>query len=159
VRLATHAMGTRFEVLLDGGPEPFLRAEGEEALREVDSWHTRLSAFQSESVVSLINREAADRPVRLDADTFELLRLCARAHAASAGASHPPAGALMRAWGFHPGQATGVRAGEAPVGMEHVALDERRHTVRFARPGLRLDLGAIAKGFALDRAAAIVREH
>src|SRR5262249_36877248 len=43
------------------------------------------------------------------------------------------------------------------VGMRHVTLDEERHTVRFARHGIELNLGSVGKGFALGRIAAGLR--
>jgi thiamine biosynthesis lipoprotein len=46
----------------------------------------------------------------------------------------------------------------ARVGSKHVTLNERARTIRFDREGVELDLGGIAKGYAVDRAAAILRE-
>lgn len=155
VRLATNAMGTRFEVLLDGGPEPFLRAVGEEVVREIEAWHRRLSLFEPASTVSRINREAAASPVRVDPETFALLTLCERVHRESGGLFDVTVDPLMRAWGMRPGDA----AAGGPVGMGHVRLDAANRTVSFDTPGVRIDLGGIAKGFALDVAAAVVREH
>lgn len=155
VRLATNAMGTRFEVLLDGGPEPFLRAVGEEALREIEAWHRRLSLFEPASLVSRINREAAAAPVRLDPETFALLSLCERVHRDSSGLFDITIDPLMRAWGMRPGD----RADTGPIGMHLLRLDAQARTIAFEAPGLRIDLGAIAKGFALDLAAAIVRQY
>jgi len=69
----------------------------------------------------------------------------------------------MKAWGFFRG------GGRVPgpeeidelrgrLGYRHVVLDAREKTIRFDRPGVELDLGGIAKGYAVDRVVALLRE-
>lgn len=169
LRLAADAMGTRFEIVLGGAAdddEPLLRACGETAIEEIERWHRLLSAFAPDSVVSRINRRAADRPVKVDHETFELLLRCRELWRATAGAFDITLGALMRAWGFRDDEpARGTVHARARVelvihhGFSHVELDEPNRAVRFAREGIALDLGGIAKGWALDRAAALLRGH
>jgi len=156
LRLATNAMGTRFEFVLSGEPDAPLRAVGEAALDEIHRWHDRLSLFQADSELSFINRTAAERPIPVDADLWELLSLCAHVHGASTGAFDPTLAPLMQRHGFHPGDAPP----DATVGWaDSILLDPVARTIRFTRPAVRLDLGAVAKGFALDRAADIIRAH
>ncbi|MCL4742819.1 MAG: FAD:protein FMN transferase [Phycisphaerales bacterium] len=150
-------MGTRFEVVLWGGDAPCLRACAEAALERVAELERRYSRFRPDSVLSFVNAHAGRRPVGIDADTFDLLAACARVWRESEGAFDPTVGPLMRAWGFH-GEPGDPRDAAACVGMDGVLLDEASRTVRFTRPGASLDLGGIAKGQALDEAAAIVRE-
>jgi thiamine biosynthesis lipoprotein len=153
ITLATHAMGTRFELVLAGAAEERLRPAGEAALREVEACHARFNLFDPGSWLSTINRRAADEPVALDDETFELLSACVQVYRASGGAFDVTVAPLMRALGFHgeadPAQLDPARA---CVSMDHVELDGDRRTVRFTRPGVTLDLGGIAKGFAIDRA-------
>lgn len=153
IRLALHAMATRFELVLDGPDAVALRAAGEEAMETIAEFDQRLSLFGKQSMLSFINATAADRPVVLDDDLFELLTLCRQVHADSNGAFDVTVGPLMRSLGFHdrPGP-------DGPVGSEHVLLDPFRRTVRFDRQGIEIDLGAIAKGAALDAAACILKE-
>jgi thiamine biosynthesis lipoprotein len=154
VRLATHAMGTRFELALAGASERGLLAAGEEALREVALWHDRLSAFQRDSVIAQINREAGSRPVRAPREVLGLLLLSRDLWLASGGAFDPAVGGAMRRLGFHPGDAGDVTG----ASFASVEVDDAASTVVFTQPGVRLDLGAIAKGWALDRAAEVLRE-
>ena len=58
LRLATRAMGTRFELVLDGDDETRLRAAGEEALFEIEEVDRRLSLFRRDSLLSHIMRTA-----------------------------------------------------------------------------------------------------
>lgn len=161
VRLAACAMATRFELALAGEDETHLRAVGEEALEEVHDCERRLSRFAKESLLTLVNEEAARRWVRVDGDTFELLERCTAIQRESDGAFDVTIGPLMSALGFHApaGGETDVAAALAQVGGEGLLLDRRNCALRFARPGLSLDLGAVGKGHALDRAADVLREH
>lgn len=140
VRLATSAMGTRFEFVLCGDSDVFLRSVGEAAIEEVLLWHQRLSPHASDSLVSHMHRQ---RSSRVDDEVWELLSLCDAAWRTTDGAFDPTFGS------------TGDTCGWG----ERVELDPVAHTITLAHDGVRLDFGAIAKGFALKKAAAIVREH
>lgn len=154
LRLATHAMATRFELVLAGEDGPGLRAIGEAALDEIGLWHARLSRFEPSSLLSHLNRTAASHAVPLDDETFELFALCERVWRASEGAFDPTVAPLMERWGV-----AGVASADgARVGFGGVRLDHPRRSIAFDGP-VSLDLGAVAKGFALDRAGAILRDH
>ncbi len=156
LRLALQAMGTRFELLLaDDRDLHELRAAGEAALACVRDWHVRLSVFDPGSLVSRINATAHREPVRIDLDMLDLFRACERLGSVTAGAFDVAVGALMDYHGFR----AGVQGAEPPAyGMEHVEICERQMTVRFRVPGVKLDFGAIAKGWAIDRALDVLRE-
>lgn len=156
LRLALQAMGTRFElVLADERCEHELRPIGEMALACVQDWHDRLSAFDPGSLVGRINAEGFDRPVRVDQDMIELLRACERYHALSGGAFDVAMGSVMRRHGFRGDADPG---GSPAFGMRHVEIDEKAMTVRLDAPGVAMDFGAIAKGWAIDRALRVLRE-
>lgn len=159
VTLATHAMGTRFELVLDGGDPYRLRAAGEAALREIEECHHRFNLFDPGSWLNTINRRAATEPVSLDDQTFDLMETCRQVHHDSGGAFDITVAPLMRAWGFHgEHDRDAVKQAMSCVGMRHVLLDRDARTVRFAVPGVTLDFGGIAKGFAIDQAIGLLRE-
>jgi len=149
-------MGTRFELLLtDDRDEHELRAAGETALEIIQDWHDRLSIFDKGSLVSRINREAHERAVRIDRDMLDLLAACERYRAMTGGAFDIAVGSLMEHLGFRDAAATG----DVPsFGMDLVEVDAGAMTVRFAEPGVKLDFGAVAKGWAIDRAMDELRE-
>lgn len=158
VALACPAMGTRFEIILRGADAVSLRSAGEAAVEEVQRWHALLSAFDSSSIVSRINREAAMRAVPVPAEVAALLKWCGAVSAATGGAFDPAVGSLMRSAGFR-GE---PRGDESPIRepMRSVLVEEHGGAwrVRLATPGIALDFGAIGKGWALDRAAEVLRE-
>ena len=164
LRLATHAMGTRFELVLVAEGSALdatnLRAAGEEALAEIEECDRRLSLFARDSLLGHVNRTCATRAVRLDRDTYRMLELCDEVWRASRGAFDPTIAPLMEARGFRAPEARprGVDAALARVGWDAVELDRGRATIRFRRPGLALDLGGVAKGHGLDLAARCLRE-
>lgn len=163
ITLARHAMNTRFEIVLHGPDTVRLRAAGESALDEIQRLEDRLSFFRPSSEVAHINRRAAREPVRVTPDLFRLLRQVQTIHRETDGAFDITIAPLLRCWGFRATSGivpTSEDLAEARqrVGMQHVLLDERTHTVRFTREGMQIDLGGIGKGYAIDQAVEILRE-
>jgi len=144
VLLATYAMRTRFELVLVGDDETFLRAAGEEALREIAELERLLSRFRADSDIGRINSLAASQPVRIDARTFRLLQQALLL-------SHATEGAFDITLG------TWRRSGKAKSVADAILLDEATMTVRLVDESVQLDLGGIGKGYALQRAAQILR--
>ena len=161
-------MRTRFEIVLaDEGDPAHLRAAGEEALDEIEQVERRLSAYRPDSDLSYVNAEAARGPIRVDGALFGFLRRSAALHDQTDGAFDLTVGPLLRCWGFAGGgapeavvpEAAEIERALALVGQRgNVLLDEAAETVRFARPGVRLDPGAIGKGYGIERAAEILRD-
>lgn len=125
-------MGTRFE-LVAAGDERELMPVLEEAVREIEVLHAQLSRFAADSLLCHIQRTAHDRPVRLDRSTFELFAAAQQVYMASGGAF------------------------DVTLGSGSFHLNPRDCSIVLEKPGTTLDLGAIAKGHAIDRAAAILR--
>jgi thiamine biosynthesis lipoprotein len=164
VTLALHAMATRFELALHGDNPAQLRAAGEEALREVERLEAQLSFYRPTSEISRLNSLAATEPVRVEPGLFRFLQLALQLCRETGGAFDITVAPLMRAWGFTQGAGrlpdpAALAEARACTGWRHVLLDERDFTVRFARAGVMLDLGALGKGFALERASGLLREN
>ena len=94
---------------------------------------------------------------------FGLFLRASELYEATGGAFDITAGRLSKIWGFYRRQGqmpspAEVAGALASVGGKHLALDAATHTIRFLQPGLELNLGAIGKGYALDRVAAALSE-
>ena len=100
VRLARHAMATRFEWVLWGQAPERLRAAGEEALDEVDALESALSRYRELSDIARVNASAAVGPVRVSPSTFRLLERARVLSEATERAFDITVGALLRVWGF-----------------------------------------------------------
>lgn len=158
-RFACEAMATRFELLIPGDGGRCAPA-AQDALDEITLWHRRLSYFDPASEISRINTVGANGPVRVDSEFMRLLELCQRFHAITEGAFDPTIAAAMRAAGFRgsPRSEESIASARSATGFHLVELNRAEGTVRFLRPGVGLDLGAIGKGWALDRALERLRE-
>jgi len=154
-------MACRFEITLDHADAAGIPA-AQRALTQIDAIEAQLTVFRDSSTIAALNRRAADEDVPCEAEVFELLQQCAALSDATGGAFDITSTPLSRCWGFLrregrlPAEPEIARA-RALVGMQHVRLDAARSTVRFARPGVELNLGAVGKGYALDRVGATLR--
>jgi thiamine biosynthesis lipoprotein len=156
-------MATRFEFVLAGDDPARLRAAGEEAVDEIHRWESALSLYRPESDIAQVNAGAFVGPVVVRPSVLRLLLHARRLSALSEGAFDPTVGPLVRAWGFMGGTGSPpgrglLEAARRQIGWQGVELDELQNTVQFRQSGMMLDLGAIGKGFALDRAADLLRE-
>lgn len=156
------AMGTVFEILIYGSDRRNLSSAARQALREVINLDDQLSRWKSGSDISRINAHAAEEPVRVEPELFGLLLRAREIWAETNGAFDITVAPLVRAWGFYDkrGRMPGsdeIRSALETVGMQHVVFDEDDRTVSFRRPGIEIDLGGIGKGYAVDRAAEILR--
>ena len=134
------------------------------AFDEVDRIDQLMSHYKADSALSRINREAATRPVRVEPELFDFIAEAMRYHRESNGAFDITVGPLMKAWGFFRGEGrvpgdTELAAARRVVGAAHVRLDPAARTIAFDAQGVELDLGGIAKGYAVDRAAGFLRQR
>ena len=141
-------MGTLFEVLLRGEDAEHLAAVADAVLDEVERIERLLSRFDPRSEISRINRLAAKEDVQVDHEVTSLLKTCFDACEWTDGAFDITATSRV-----HAAVNPGAHAGSG------VAFDFDRRRIRFALPEIQLDLGGIGKGYALDLAAELLREH
>ena len=111
-----------------------------------------------------LNATAHHGPVEVERGLFGLLEVAVALSRETGGAYDVTAGALSEAWGFVQGPQARARrrdAGRCPgrTGWHHLRLDPDRRTVAFDREGVRINLGSIGKGYAIDRAVDVIRAH
>lgn len=140
LRTATAAMGTRFELIIEADDAERFRPAAEEAMACIEECHRLHSRFSPDSLVSYVNREASRRPIRIDADTWQLLRDALEVERGSGGAF-----AI-------------VAHGSRPPSSSALTLDSAMDTVRLAS-GVSIDVGGIAKGHAIDLAVRGLRAN
>ena len=163
VRVHRQVMACRFEVVLPGEYSDRLPA-AQAALDEADRLESVMTIFRDSSELSRVNRGAHERPLPASPELFTLLEECAALSEATGGAFDITSTPLSRCWGFLRREGRLPRPDEiaaalAAVGMHLVALDPAASTVSFRREGVSLNLGAIGKGFALDRLAALLHRR
>lgn len=121
-----------------------------------------MSDYDPNSQLSLVNREAFDRPVKVDDGLFEVLTAAKLYSCMSGGAFDVTVGPVVQLWrkakdnGAAPSPEALAKAKEA-VSYQNLVLDADNKTVQFSKKGMFLDLGGIAKGYAIDKAIEILQ--
>src|SRR5262245_59826581 len=158
------SMGCLYAVVVYGRDQARLREAAASSLDEVDRIDRLMSNYKNDSELSRVNREASKAPVKVDPELFDFIAECLRYSRESEGAFDITVGPLMKAWGFFRGE--GRMPGEAElaearsrVGYRLVILNQKDGTIFFDRSGVELDLGGIAKGYAVDRAVAVLKRY
>jgi thiamine biosynthesis lipoprotein ApbE len=134
----------------------------DEALDEVDRIDRLMSHYKADSALSLLNRDASRGPVKVDPELFDFIAEAMRYQRESGGAFDITVGPLMKAWGFFRDEGRVPADNELAdarlrVGGARVVLNAEKKTIAFDRAGVELDLGGIAKGYAVDRVVALLR--
>jgi len=144
--------------------EQILQRTLETALDEVDRIDRLMSHYKPDSPLSQINRDAANHPIRVEPELFDFISRSLQYTRDSDGAFDITVGPLMKVWGFFRGEGRVPSDGDLAVarrhvGAPHVLLEESNRTIRFDVEGVQLDLGGIAKGYAVDRVVEILRSR
>jgi len=136
------------------GPSGWIDDAVESAFTAIADIQRRMSFHDPESELSQLNRAAVHAPQRASAPTWRVLRAALAMARASDGAFDPTIGGRLVLWNQLPAPAD-AEAVDLGADWRDVELG-RAHRVRFRKP-LWLDLGGIAKGYAVDRAIAVLR--
>ena len=119
-----------------------------------------MSPHRPDSELSRINREAAEHPVALSPEMARLIDRALTFSALSEGAFDISFASVGQHYDYRTGQAPDAATlaqARAAIGWRGLLLDRAAGTLRFARPGMRIDLGGFAKGHAVDNAVALLR--
>ncbi len=159
-----YVFGTRVEVLVWGEPRARAREATAAVLREFDRLHRMLHAWQPSELTALNAAIArGERDIPVSPELAALLQDAAAIAERSDGLFDPAIGKLVALWGFHsdefkpilPDPAAVEAVVKARPRMSDLTIEANRVTSR--NKAVQLDLGGYAKGYALDRAAAILR--
>jgi thiamine biosynthesis lipoprotein len=155
-------MGTRVRVVMYAASREEAEAAAKAAFDVMRDVNDRMSDYLPESELSRLSASAGRGPLMVSAPLFDLLAVSLAHSRASGGAFDVTLGPLTRLWrrsrksGTLPDPAE-VKAARDRSGHLHVRMDPQAGTVELAKPGMLLDLGGIAKGYACDRALAAMK--
>lgn len=163
-RFAHQAMATVFEIFIAHEDRRYAEQAAFACFAEFDRLERELSRFIENSDIARLRRLATGETVRVGLDAFACLQACRQLHADTGGAFDVTVGALLRCW-FGPDRAlrtpaaADIEAALQQVGLDRLRLDESDFSVSCdGEAALELDLGGFGKGYALDVAAALLRE-
>ncbi|HET6584439.1 MAG TPA: FAD:protein FMN transferase [Nannocystaceae bacterium] len=161
-------MGTSISinVWLDPGRDPAdAGAAMNAAFDEIARIEAIMSEWQSTSELSRLNAAAGGEPIPLSPELFFVLKRSKEISEITGGAFDVTFYGVGQLWTFErgakPPSAAAIAEKVALVNWRGIELDDAEGTPRgrLARPGMKVGLGAIAKGYAVDRASAVLREH
>jgi thiamine biosynthesis lipoprotein len=158
------AMGSDLRLTAWTSDESAARAAFDDVLREFDRLDALMSVWRPGSDVLRINDAAGVRPVAVSADVREVLHAAQQVSEWTRGEFDVTFGPLADLWKFDQQNADQtipsadeIRARLPLIDYRRVEIDDRAGTVFLRRAGMRVHLGGIGKGYAVERAAAILR--
>ncbi len=163
LRFSHHAMATVFEVFMHSEDPVYARQAAFEAFKEVDRLEKELSRYVPNSDISCINALAPSGEMILSEDAFDCLNQALRYNIETNGAFDVTVGSLIDCLLTRNKQqlrnATQEEIDNAKrrIGMHHLQLDEAEQSVKVLDVVPQIDLGAIGKGYAVDRMMALLK--
>lgn len=153
-------MGTRIHVELWHDDAAMARQLMQQVIDEMHRIDHLMSPFKETAQLAIVNRDAASRPVEVTPELFNLLVTANRFSDLSGGAFDVTFASLGHQFDYRKHvrpEGKQQQQAAALINYKSLRLDADRHTVFFSRPGMRIDLGGIAKGHAVDNAIRILQ--
>ncbi len=157
-------MGTLFTITLCATNALIAEQAADAAFKRIAALEDTLSDYQADSELNLLCEKPVGKPVNVSEDLFDVLRLSREISKLSDGTFDVTMGPYVRLWRFArkrkvlPGAAE-LQSARAAVGYRKLKLDERAHTVTLLAPGMRLDVGGVAKGYSADEAMKVLNRY
>jgi thiamine biosynthesis lipoprotein len=155
-------MGTSVEITVSQVDLKTAEEAMEAAFQEVERINRLMSHYRPDSEVSRISRHAGQKEVRVSPETLEVIERALYFSRLSDGSLDITLGPVFRLWNFREGKIPGegvLKGNLERVDYRKIKIDRARSTVFLEGPGMELDLGAIAKGYAVDLASAALRKR
>jgi FAD:protein FMN transferase len=156
-------MGTYVRVVIIAPDKRIAEKCEQTAFAEIEKVNDLMSDFKSDSDISKVNAQAAQKPVPVSESTYEVIKKSIEYSKLTDGAFDITVGPLVEL--FRKAKQTQVAPtqeqidqAKTKVGYEKLLLDDKNRTVQFTVDGMRLDLGGIAKGYSADKAADAIHQ-
>ncbi len=162
-----YVFGTLVEISVYGETEPRARQAVSDVLREFQRLHDMLHAWKPGELSALNTAFAKGESRIISPELAAMLQDATRLSRQSQGLFNPSIGGLVQLWGFHADEFKPVQPDEKQIAqwvaanpqMSDIAFSSSGGLVRSRNKAVQLDLGGYAKGYALDRAAGLLRKQ
>ena len=157
-------MGTEMIVTVEAADTEAGKAAADKVNDEMQRLNSLLSTWDPKSPMSQINKKARAGWAEVDPEIYALLQESVTYAELTAGRYDITAGPLVRLWGFFareerkPPEAEKIREAQANIGIDKVEFNDAISAIRFLAPEMEIDLGGIAKGYAVDKAIEFLEE-
>jgi thiamine biosynthesis lipoprotein len=161
---AENHMGTRFRIVLCAADEAVAKTAARAAFRRVAELNGIMSDYLPESELMRLSKQAGGPAVPVGPDLFAVLARAGEISRITDGNFDVTVGPVVRLWRrarrsrLLP-EPQELVAAKALVDYRQVTLDPVNRTARLSKPGMQLDLGGIAKGYAAEAAQAVLKQH
>ena len=157
-------MGSLFSITLYALDKATADQAAKSAFDRVAELNRIMSDYDPQSELRQLCRKSSGVPIQVSADLFDILQQSQKFSRRSNGAFDVTVGPYVRLWRAARKQKTlpppeAVAAVAGSVGYQKIRLDPRAKTVTLLANNMQLDLGGIAKGYAADKALAVLRQH
>lgn len=155
-------MGSRFDITVVAQNEEEGNVYIDIAVNEISRIEKLISSWDANSQTSEINRNSGIKPVVVDNELFQLIQRCVKISKLTDGAFDISYAFMDKVWHFD-GSMTEMPSEEAiknsvaKVGYNNIILDETNHSVFLKLEGMKIGFGAIGKGYAADKAKALLQ--
>jgi thiamine biosynthesis lipoprotein len=160
-RFSHNAMATVFEIIIIHKDAHYARQAAWAAFDELDKLEQQLSRFIENSDISRINNLTTNQPLQIRLAAFECLQLCVSLYNQTSGAFDVTIGSLMDCWlsedkTMRTPSKEQLKQARQRTGLHLIKLDETDHTVQLLTGPVKVDLGGIGKGYAIDQMAKLL---
>jgi len=139
----------------------------EASFKEIERIEKMTNVYDKESEISKINRYAYIKPVVLTKELYEIIEKCLKYSELTDGAFDISIGPIVLLWGFGGEKGNQKKVPEkkiinellSNVNYKKIVLDKKKHTIKFLKEGMKIDLSAAAKGYSVDRAIQVLISH
>lgn len=150
-------LGTIVEITIAEESAPRARRAAETAFQRIKRIEDLMSIYREDSEVSSLNREAGKEAQKVSPELFALVKKSLQYSEITEGAFDITVGLLEKTWGFENKEFRLPRGEELErdlllVNYKDVLIDEERESIRLAKEGMKIDLGGVAKGYAVEEA-------
>lgn len=160
-------MGSQFNIILYSDDDSAANQASKEAFARIEELNQIMSDYLDESELNRLSRTSGSGgAVKVSDDLFAVLKKSIRMAEMTNGLFDITIGPMSKFWRVvrmspEPGLPTEqeLRELREKVGCQHIRLDEKHQTVTLLKPGMQLDLGGIAKGYAAEEALKVLREY
>lgn len=156
-------MGNHFELSVVGNRDDWALERIEAGVKEIQRIERLLTTFSEDSETNLINRHAGIAPVKVSQEVFELIERSNRISQVTQGAFDITYGSIdKRLWNYDPAMTSLPDARTAKkmvrlIDYKNILLDKATSSVLLKEKGMRIGFGGIGKGYAAEKAKAVMR--
>jgi thiamine biosynthesis lipoprotein len=156
-RFSHNAMNTVFEIIIELDDKEYAQQAASAVFTEIERLEEELSRFRPNSDISRINKLKVGEELSLSHDTFECLLEAKNLYDLTNGLFDITSGKIIDYWKYK-GLNSSKDYKYSVIGMNHILLDESKHSINLLSNDLIIDLGGFGKGYAIDKASELLAD-